>query len=60
MNARQREMLSKTLADVGKGLLLAAAVGSLAEKAAPFPLVTYFFTAVYFLIAAYLLEGKEL
>ncbi|MBF0626275.1 MAG: hypothetical protein HQL82_15915 [Magnetococcales bacterium] len=59
MNDRQRELVSKTLADVGKGLLLAIAVATMTDKAGPLYVGIYFFLSVYAFAAAYRLEGHS-
>ncbi len=59
MTDKQREYLAKTLADVGKGLLLAAVIGIGTDKITVMTFVLDLIGAGYALIAGYLLEGRE-
>lgn len=59
MNTKQMEFVSKTLADIGKGLLLAVAVATMTNKASPWYVALYLSLAVYAFLTAYQLEGRN-
>lgn len=59
MNSKQREFVSKTFADIGKGLLLAVAVATMTNKAGPWLVALYLLMAVYAFSSAYRLEGQN-
>ena len=59
MNAKQREYISKTLADLGKGLLLAVAVGGATGKMSPEFVWFYLALSAYAFLARYRLEGDH-
>ena len=55
MNEKQRELASKTLADIGKGLLLAALIGAGAGKLNTLPFIIDVILSINTIIAAHLL-----
>lgn len=58
MNPRQRELVSKYLSDVSKGILLAGVVGFFIGNVSGLLLVIHGIIASYAFWAAYLLEGE--
>ena len=59
MNIKQRELLSKYVSDVSKGLLLAGVVGYFANKISIAIFLLHLILAGYALSVAYFLEDKE-
>ena len=59
MNSKQKEFVSKTLADIGKGLLLAVAVGTLTGRITLLPAVMCLGVAAYSFVFTYRLEGQH-
>lgn len=56
MNTRQREFVSRYLADVSKGFLLSVAVGAATDKLSLMYLTLYLLLAGYAFLVAHLLE----
>lgn len=59
MTDKQREYVAKTLADLGKGLLLAAVIGFGSNRITAISFLINLIAASYALIVGYLLEGRE-
>lgn len=59
MTAKQRELTSKYLSDMSKGLLLAVAIGFGTSKLSLVFAFIYTILAVYCFVAAYWMEGRD-
>ena len=57
MNEKQRDLLSKFMSDVSKGLLLGVALGLASNKINIFGAFGFFMLSIYMFYAAFLLEG---
>ena len=58
MNEKQRELLSKYMSDVSKGLLLGVALGLASNKINIPGAVGFLLLSIYMFYVAFLLEGE--
>jgi len=57
MNKKQRELVSKYLSDMSKGLLLGVALGLASDKINLFGAIGYFVLSFYMFYVAFVIEG---
>lgn len=57
MNDKQRELVSKYLSDMSKGLLLGVALGLASDKINLFGAIGYFILSFYMFYVAFVIEG---
>ena len=58
-NEKQRDLLSKFMSDVSKGLLLGAVLGLASNKINIFGAFGFFILSIYMFYAAFILEGDQ-